>query len=236
MSYDKKCLSGFFIFLPLFIFSTCTTSASYQIEKIINKNGEIQSMTEIWGWRGKGLDFYTPLALDIKFLDGRRLFLAFIKSRSFPEPPHCNRTPLRAPFDIWLIGDTTFDGAEFAYYPSDSDIERESSSPAPISSLPIDLIASELKTKLDTVEEVISNYDKIYEFVCSLPLMQADGVRGENIKFEYSDKELSYIYYIRRVVRHENLNKYFKGFDEEEKFGEIFEESREYIYHTAKSK
>jgi len=232
LSYGKKYLNGFFIFLPLFIFSTCTTSASYQIEKIINKNDEIQSMTEIWGWRGKGLDFDTPLALDIRFFDGRRLFLAFIESRSFPMPPHCNRTPLRAPFDIWLIGDTTFDGVRYIYMSS----EPEINSLAGTSSLPIALIARELKIKIDTVEEVIYNYDKIYEFVCSLPLMQTDGVRRENIMFEYSDKRLSYEYYIRRVVRHENLNKYFKDFDEEEKFGEVFEESREYIYHTAKSK
>jgi hypothetical protein len=120
--------------------------------KLMMENQCIQSIEERWGWWGSGGDFFSPLAIDIKMKDGKRLFLSFIY---FPG--------LKPPFFLNLIDEKVF-------FVTTYDINTENFGIS--HGIPIGLIMKEMSIRLDSVDDVIKNYDGILAFVSSFVILK----------------------------------------------------------------
>ena len=135
------------------LLTSCVTISLFgvkrNIKRVIQKYPFITSITEIWGFDGSGGDFNDPVALDIKMDNGKRLFLSYISS-----------SDLKSPFQLHLIEKSTFiiytGHDKFGYYTSFSN------------SIPIDFISRNIQIELNSVEDVIDNYDLILNFTNSL--------------------------------------------------------------------
>jgi hypothetical protein len=122
---------------------------SRQIEKMIKRNPCIQSINECHGWHGSGGDFFSPIAMDIRMEGDKRLFLSFIRSPW-----------LKKPFYLNLIGSSVF-SVMFSSYENGDD--RGASH-----GIPIELIGQETGIQINSVDDVVNNYDKIHIFIDSL--------------------------------------------------------------------
>ncbi|GHT80685.1 hypothetical protein FACS1894130_12210 [Spirochaetia bacterium] len=114
----------------------------------MKENKNIQSVTEWRDW-GTGGDFKEPFTLDIKMNDGKRIFIDNIQS-VFLSPP----------FSILLIG-------ESAFKIRGEPIADGTGSITGGRSLPFSLINQICKVKINSVDDIVKNYDEIYEFVNS---------------------------------------------------------------------
>jgi hypothetical protein len=123
--------------------------SSGQIEKLVKGNQYIQSINECWGWYGSGGDFFAPVAIDIKMESDKRLFLSFIRSPW-----------LKPPFYLNLIGDSVF-SVRFSVYENGDD-------GGIAHGIPIELISQETGIQINSVDDVVNNYNKIYIFINSL--------------------------------------------------------------------
>jgi hypothetical protein len=123
--------------------------SSRQIEKSMKGNSCIQSINECWGWYGSSGDFFAPIALDIKTEDDKRLFLSFIRSPR-----------LKKPFYLNLIGNSVF-SVRFSTYENGND-------GGSAHGIPIGLISQETGIQINSVDDVVNNYDEIYIFINSL--------------------------------------------------------------------
>ncbi|GHT80672.1 hypothetical protein FACS1894130_12180 [Spirochaetia bacterium] len=195
------------------MFTGCV-SASGQIKKLMDNNIEIQSVDEIWGWDTTGSDFSQSLALDIKLKDNKRLFLGYIRSTNL-FPDFGNITLLKAPFSVYLVGDNVFTCFELTY---SSDGEHINNTVG--HGLPTALLAQQLKIKLETVEDVVKNYDKIYAFVSSFPKYRKGWIEDEQpMRIIFTDRwDAEKNYYtsweIRRFVQSDDKNQdKFEDFD-----------------------
>jgi hypothetical protein len=126
-----------------------TSISSGQIEKLIKINPVVQSVNECRGWYGSAGDFFPPIAVDIKMKNDKRLFLSFIKSPW-----------LKTPFYLNLIGNSVF-STRFSIYENGDDMGISHG-------IPIKLISQETNIQLNSVDDVINNYDEIYIFINSL--------------------------------------------------------------------
>jgi hypothetical protein len=147
----------------------------FQIYKLIIANSDIQSIEECWGWYGTGGDLRKPLALDVKMKDGKRLFLSYIYSPS-----------LNAPFYLDLVGESTF----FINYYSRKESSYKGS--GVVHGIPIELIEQEEGITLNCVDDVVKNYDQIYNFIGTLCKLTTIGGRFNELKnakpIEFTDE------------------------------------------------
>jgi hypothetical protein len=199
-------------FNMIYTLNGCMTASS-QIRILMDNNTEIQSVTEIWGWNGEDIDFNGPLVLDIRLSEERRLFLGYIQSKHILPAQIINKTPLNAPFDIYLIGDTAFCFFEHVYLSNGKEFVNNGSN------LPVALLAQEIGIQLDTVDDVIKNYDKIYKFVSLFPKWRHSDRKKEtpfkNIEFAQYAREGYALWQLWRIVRSDEPDYYgFKHMDE----------------------
>jgi hypothetical protein len=134
---------------PVILDELYIVTSSGEIEKLIKRNSNIQSINECWGWYGSGGDFFAPIALDIKMEDDKRLFLSFIRSPR-----------LKTPFYLNLIGSSVF-SVRFSTYENGNDGGSSHG-------IPIKLISQETGIQINSVDDVVNNYDEIYVFINSL--------------------------------------------------------------------
>ena len=118
------------------------------IKKILKGYPSVISITKIYGFGYKSEIFKDPFALDIKMENGKRLFIAFIRSSG-----------LKPPFVIYLAGKSKFDvqvwgGTDKGWWVR--------------SGIPVDFLSRNIKTELKSVEDLIKNYDLIINFTNSL--------------------------------------------------------------------
>jgi hypothetical protein len=148
------------LFLPLIsiIFGNCiTVKPEVSIKKLIDKYLNIISVTECWGYgdddyNSSDILFYSWVSLDIKMENEKRLFISYIKS-----------SDLKAPFSLALVGKSAF-AISHDYRNDIAHDFRES--------LPIDFIANNIGVQLNSVDDIIENYDLIYDFTNSLTKLE----------------------------------------------------------------
>lgn len=155
-----------FLFFLIVIFPIISREPifTYQIKKLLRENKEIVSITACWGWGGTGGDLEQPLAIDIKMENGKRLFLSYIRSLN-----------LKTPFYLVLIGESSFKVG----YVTNGFIA--------VGGIPIDLISQETGIEINSVIDVINNYDKIYSFIDSLTKLKDINEQLED-EYQYSSK------------------------------------------------
>jgi hypothetical protein len=127
---------------------SCLSKLNDSIDVLLNKYPFIQSIEERRGWNGSGGKFIDPLALDIKMEDNKRIFVSYIDSGQ-----------LKSPFVLNLINTSTF---MFRYECEFTDTHWARTG------IPSDYIAKALSIELDSVDDVIKNYESITKFVDSL--------------------------------------------------------------------
>jgi hypothetical protein len=150
--------------LVMLLLTTCATvKPEKSIKRLMDKYPFIISITEAWGFEDDDYiytdrAFYRWLALDIKMENEKRLFLACICS-----------SDLKAPFYLELIGKSSFAIANFTTTKSSFALNywREYNL-----SLPIDFIAKNIDIPLNSVDDVIENYDLIYNFTNSFTKLE----------------------------------------------------------------
>jgi len=140
------------IILFVLLLVSCITiwprAVSKNIKNLINKYPFIISITEDWDFYRSG-DFNDPVALDIKMEGGKRLFISHIRS-----------SDLKSPFYLVLIEKSTF----ITHIWQDKFNRFDGIS----NSIPIDFISRNIQIELNSVEDVIENYDSIFNFTNSL--------------------------------------------------------------------
>jgi hypothetical protein len=141
------------------IFCNCiTVKPEISIRKLIDKYPNIISVTECWGYgdddyNSSDILFYSWVSLDIKMENEKRLFISNIKS-----------SDLKAPFFIDIVGKSAF-AISHAY--SNDIAQRDYRE-----SFPIDFIANNIGVQLNSVDDVIENYNLIYDFTNSLTKLE----------------------------------------------------------------
>jgi hypothetical protein len=188
-------IKRFFILLSflimLILLSSCISIAGLEtsFKSLMDKYPNIISITRVWGY-GDGdyhwtdIEFYRWLALDIKMENEKRLFLAWIRS-----------SDLRTPFYIELIGKSTFiidhnerrSAFSITYGASYDDYGF-------LESIPIDFVAKNINIKLKSVDDVIKNYDLIYNFLNSFTKLEdiEDIDKRNEIAGYWSNTKLGY--------------------------------------------
>ena len=184
------------LLIPLvtIIFSSCVTVVRpvNSIKKLIDKYPNIISIEERWGygnndynWREIG--FYSSVSLDIKMENEKRLFVSLVRSSS-----------LKAPFYIDLIGKSTFEIAQY----SGNQYNRWKG-------IPIDFIAKNIDIQLNSVDDVIKNYDLIFSFIDSLTKIEdMDDIELKNqiisgLEYAYYIARYGWVKYIQPIITDE---------------------------------
>jgi hypothetical protein len=175
-------------------------------------NANILSVIEIWGWDGKGGDFNMPLALDIRITGNKRLFLSLIRSKNLDSK--INNTPLKSPFTINLVGENAFSCySEFYSAAGERKVVGRNEKSYGI---PVDLISQELGIRLNTVREVVSNYDKINAFVSEFIKPESESKYSKSIIFTNTkerEKGIERLWLIDRFTRFDAPD-FFRSFYE----------------------
>jgi hypothetical protein len=176
--------------IMLLLLCTCASIVKPEssIKSLMDKYPNIISVTRVWGYGDDDYtcsdrEFYRWLALDIKMENEKRLFLAWIRS-----------SDLNAPFYIELIGKSTFiiqhntRKSSFAInYWTRNNIYI-------FQSIPIDFVAKNINIPLNSVEDVIENYDIIYNFLNSFTKIEdiEDIDKRHEIAKYWSNTDLAY--------------------------------------------
>jgi hypothetical protein len=134
----------------------------------MNKYPFIQSIEERRKWNGSGEDWNDPLALDIKMDNNKRIFVSYIKS-----------SQLKTPFIVDLINTSTFK-LRYECQFTDTYWAR--------TGIPSDYIAKALAIKLDSIDDVIENYDTINNFIESLTKL-SDIIPDDEIVFYHNEDD-----------------------------------------------
>jgi hypothetical protein len=148
--YTMKRYNILLIPLIIILFGSCITiKPEKSIKRLIDKYPYIISVTECWGYgyddyNSSDILFYSWVSLDIKMENEKRLFISYIKS-----------SDLKAPFFLNLLGESAF-AISYDYRNSIAHEYRDG--------LKIDFIADNIGVQLNSVDDVIENYDLIYEF------------------------------------------------------------------------
>jgi hypothetical protein len=156
-------------FINLIISTSCSSRLVNNVDKLMTKYPFIQSIEERRRWNGSGGDWIDPLALDIKMSNGRRIFVSYISSDQ-----------LRSPFIIDLVDTSTFI-VRYECEATDTYWAR--------TGIPSEYIAKALLINVDSIDDVIVNYDKIKNFVDSLTKLR-DIVPNGQITFYYNKNDL----------------------------------------------
>jgi len=186
------------LIMPLLL-SNCIsiTRLETSFKSLMDKYPNIISITRIWGYGDddyicSDIEFYRWLALDIKMENEKRLFLAWIRS-----------SDLKAPFYIELIGKSAF-------------IIRHNTSKSSFAinywtrhniyifkSIPIDFVSKNIGIPLNSVDDVIKNYDLIYNFLNSFTKLEdiEDIDKRNDIAGYWPDTELAnkWLEYAREI-------------------------------------
>jgi hypothetical protein len=130
-------------------------------------------------WEWFEAPFYSKVSLDIKMEGGKRLFIAFIHS-----------SDLQAPFLLYLIGRSTFEVVQTSFGRRGGNTYWYG--------LPIHFVEKNIDIQLNSVEDVIENYDLILNFTDSLTfLVDIDDI---DIRNQMIREMHQYLKYIRPII------------------------------------
>jgi hypothetical protein len=207
------------LLIPLItvMLSNCVTvKTKNSIEKLIDRHPNIISVVEHWGFEDDDyywyeIQFYRRFSLDIKMENGKRLFLSYIH----PSNP-------KAPFNLYLIGKSTFEILHFSGKETNHWV-----------GIPIDFIAINIGVQINSVSDVIENYDLIFNFTDSLTkLADIDDIDVKNeiisgLEYSYSLGGYRLIKHIQPIITGEDkwyiLNVTYDEVPNAKKFEELAE-------------
>jgi hypothetical protein len=197
--------------------SNCVTvKTKNSIEKLIDRHPNIISVVEHWGFGDDDyywyeIPFYRWVSLDIKMENGKRLFLSYIRQSN-----------LKAPFHLILIEKSTFEILHFSREETNHWV-----------GIPIDFIAKNVGIQLNSVDDVIENYDLIFTFTDSLAkLADIDNINVKNeiisgLEYSYSLGGYRLINHIQPIITDEDkwyiLNVTYDEVPNAKKFEELAE-------------
>jgi hypothetical protein len=137
-----------FFSISFVLFANCQNRLRDSVGELMDEYPFIKSIDERRRWNGSGGDWIDPLALDIKMENDKRIFVSYIKS-----------SQLKAPFILDLINTSTF---MVRYECSFTDTYWARTG------IPSDYLARAMGINLDSIDDVIENYEGITDFVNSL--------------------------------------------------------------------
>jgi len=182
----------YILIIPLvFLLSSCmtfmiTTTESMR-KKIIRKNPGVTDVGIIFDWTQSDNKF---IALELKLEGERKLFLTSVNWRKMPD---------REPFYLSGIGNYSFSKIYHFVYKDKKETYKVSFLEGAYYGLPS--LSKKIGVQLNTIRDLITNYDKIYFFVESLPLinnedditLQKKLEEGELTKNDYYETEKYFV-------------------------------------------